>query len=214
VRLHYGGDKSRGDKSRGDDQVYLKVPLLGRHSAHTVLRAAATGLVEGLSWQEIVEGLRAPGTQLRLVAVQGPQGSMILDDTYNSSPASALAALNLLKDMQGRKIAVLGDMLELGHYEETGHLKVGCRASSIVQELITVGERARDIARGAELCGFDRAHVHETANCADAIPILHEMLQPQDIILIKGSRGMKMEQIVAALSIAAMITATTSKEEL
>lgn len=198
VRLHYG------DVHRGDEQVYLKVPLLGRHSAHTVLRAAATGLVEGLDWQEIVEGLRAPGTQLRLVAVEGPQGSMILDDTYNSSPASALAALNLLKDMVGRKIAVLGDMLELGDYEETGHLKVGCRAASVVEELITVGERAHDIARGAELCGFERSHVHETTDCAEAIPVLQAMLQPQDIILVKGSRGMKMEQIVAAMNSTAM----------
>ena len=189
VRLHHG-----------KDQVYLKVPLLGRHSAHTVLRAAAVGLVEGLSWQEIVEGLRAPGAQLRLVAVHGPHGSLILDDTYNSSPASALAALNLLKDMDGRKIAVLGDMLELGDYEETGHLKVGCRAAGIVAELVTVGERARDIARGAELCGFSREHVHETEGRASAIPILREMLQPHDIILVKGSRGMKMEAIVTAIS--------------
>ncbi len=125
---------------------------------------------------------------------------MILDDTYNSSPASALAALNLLKDMDGRKIAVLGDMLELGDYEETGHLKVGCRAAGIVAELVTVGERARDIARGAELCGFSREHVHETEGRASAIPILREMLQPHDIILVKGSRGMKMEAIVTAIS--------------
>lgn len=188
VHLHYG-----------KDQVYLKVPLLGRHSAHTVLRAAATGLVEGLNWQEIVEGLRAPGTQLRLVAVPGPQGSMILDDTYNSSPASALAALNLLDDMEGRKIAVLGDMLELGDYEEAGHLKVGCRATDVVAELVTVGERARHIARGAKLCGLSQANIHETKDCPAAVEVLREVLQPRDIILVKGSRGMKMEQIVAAL---------------
>ena len=79
-------------------------------------------------------------------------------------------------------------------------MKVGCRAASIVDELITVGERARDIARGAELCGFERAHVREAGDCASAIPILQAILQPQDVILVKGSRGMKMEQIVAAMS--------------
>jgi UDP-N-acetylmuramoyl-tripeptide--D-alanyl-D-alanine ligase len=189
LRLHYAGE-----------QLYVKVPLLGRHSAHTVLRAAAAGLVEGLDWQEIVEGLRAPGPQLRLVAVQGLQDSLILDDTYNSSPASVLAALNLLKTLEGRKIAVLGDMLELGDYEEAGHLKVGCRAANIVAELITVGERARFIAQGAELCGLPRNRVHETPDCETAVAVLREILQPQDVILVKGSRGMKMEQIVMAIS--------------
>jgi len=189
LRLHYAGE-----------QLYVKVPLLGRHSAHTVLRATAAGLVEGLDWQDIVDGLRAPGPQLRLVAVQGLQDSLILDDTYNSSPASALAALNLLKTMEGRKIAVLGDMLELGDHEEAGHLKVGCRTANIVAELITVGERARYIAQGAELCGLPHQRVHETPDCEAAIAVLREILQPQDIILVKGSRAMKMEQIVMAIS--------------
>jgi len=189
LRLHYAGE-----------QLYVKVPLLGRHSAHTVLRAAAAGLVEGLDWQEIVEGLRAPGPQLRLVAVQGLQDSLILDDTYNSSPASALAALNLLKTLEGRKIAVLGDMLELGDHEEAGHLKVGCRTANIVAELITVGERAHFIAQGAELCGLPRNRIHETVDCETAVAVLREILQAQDIILVKGSRGIKMEQIVIAIS--------------
>lgn len=189
LRLHYAGE-----------QLYVKVPLLGRHSAHTVLRATAAGLIEGLDWQEIVEGLRAPGAQLRLVAVQGLQDSLILDDTYNSSPASALAALNLLKTMEGRKIAVLGDMLELGDHEEAGHLKVGCRTANIVTELITVGERAHHIAQGAELCGLPRSRIHETPDCESAVVVLREILQPQDIILVKGSRAVKMEQIVMAIS--------------
>ncbi len=189
LRLHYAGE-----------QLYVKVPLLGRHSAHTVLRAAAAGLVEGLDWQDIVAGLHAPGPQLRLVTVQGLQDSLILDDTYNSSPASALAALNLLRTIEGRKIAVLGDMLELGDYEEAGHLKVGCRTANIVAELITVGERARYIAQGAELCGLPRNRIHETPDCETAITVLRKILQPQDIILVKGSRAMKMEQIVMAIS--------------
>lgn len=195
LRLHYG-----------KEQLYIKAPLLGRHSAHTVLRAAAAGLVAGLDWQAIVEGLRTSNTQLRLAVSPGPYNSLILDDTYNASPPSTLAALNLLRDLQseegralGRKIAVLGDMLELGDYEEAGHLKVGCRAASVVQELVTVGDLAQTIARGAELCGLDPAHIHTTAESAAAIALLCELLQPQDVILVKGSRAMKMESIVAAL---------------
>ncbi|NQS90879.1 MAG: UDP-N-acetylmuramoyl-tripeptide--D-alanyl-D-alanine ligase, partial [Chloroflexi bacterium] len=79
-RLHYKGES-----------IYLKVPLIGRHSVHTVLRAAAVGLVEGLSWEEIGRGLRSEHTQLRLVAVKTTSGAMILDDTYNASPKSMLA---------------------------------------------------------------------------------------------------------------------------
>jgi UDP-N-acetylmuramoyl-tripeptide--D-alanyl-D-alanine ligase len=200
VRLHYEGDR-----------LYVKVPLLGRHSAHTVLRGTAVGLVAGLDWQEIIEGLQSPGAQLRLVAVRGPHGAMILDDTYNSSPPSALAALNLLKDMEGHKIAVLGDMLELGDYEEAGHLKVGCRAASVVSELIAVGDLSRQIARGAELCGLVRRHIHWVQDAEAAVEVLRDILEPQegspsaakdvkDVILVKGSRAMRMERIVMALS--------------
>ena len=74
-RLHYR-----------NEILHLKVPLIGRHSVHTVLRAAAVGLVEGLTWQEIVNGLRSEHTQLRLVAVRTQSGALILDDTYNASP--------------------------------------------------------------------------------------------------------------------------------
>ena len=191
----------------GDEQLYIKVPLLGRHSAHTVLRATAAGLVAGLDWQAIVEGLRTPATQLRLVAVPGPNNSLILDDTYNASPPSVLAALNLMRDLQadegqpgGRKIAVLGDMLELGDYAEAGHLKVGCRAASVVQELVAVGALARHIARGAELCGLTREHIHVVPDSEAAVAILCPLLQPNDVILVKGSRAMKMETVVTALN--------------
>ena len=112
-RFHYQGDL-----------VHVRVPLLGRHSVHTALRATAVGLIEGLSWDEIVPGLQNVETQLRLMVVRAVNGATLLDDTYNASPASTLAALNLLADLaigHGRRIAVLGDMLELGSYEEEGH---------------------------------------------------------------------------------------------
>lgn len=192
VRLHYGRER-----------LYVRAPLLGRHSVHTVLRAAATGLALGLSWQDIVEGLQAPGAQLRLVSAQGPQQTLVLDDTYNSSPPSALAALNLLEDLEGRKIAVLGDMLELGEYEEEGHLKVGCRAADVATHLVTVGPRATIMARGARLCGMAPERVHEVADNAAAIACLLDFLEPRDVILVKGSRALHMEDIVIALGRAA-----------
>jgi UDP-N-acetylmuramoyl-tripeptide--D-alanyl-D-alanine ligase len=182
-----------------DETIHLKVPLIGRHSVHTVLRAAAVGLVEGLSWEEIIRGLRTGHTQLRLVAVRAACGAMILDDTYNASPKSMLADLNLLEEMEGRKVAVLGDMLELGRYEHQGHRKVGIRAAEVADVLVTVGKLAKIIAESAAETGFPKDKIHSFNNCAEANEFLSQFLTEQDVVLIKGSRGMRMEQIVAAL---------------
>lgn len=189
-RLHYQGDN-----------IYLKVPLIGRHSVHTVLRAAAVGLVEGLSWDEIGRGLRSEHTQLRLVAVRSACGALILDDTYNASPKSMLADLNLLEEMDGRKVAVLGDMLELGRYEHQGHRKVGIRAAEVADILVTVGERAEIIARAAAENSLEQKRIHSFAESTEVITFLNEFLQENDVVLVKGSRGMRMDKIVAALEV-------------
>lgn len=188
--LHYGGET-----------VHAKVPLLGRHSVHTALGATAVGLVEGLSWEEIIAGLQSSAAQLRLVVVPGPQGATILDDTYNASPASTIAALNLLADLPaGRRIAVLGDMLELGEYEVEGHRKVGCRAATIVDLLLTLGPRARHIAAEARACGLAGDQVLEFDRPEAIVAYLATRLGADDVVLIKGSRSLRMEEIVSALS--------------
>jgi UDP-N-acetylmuramoyl-tripeptide--D-alanyl-D-alanine ligase len=187
-RLHYR-----------NEVLHLRVPLIGRHSVHTALRAAAVGLTDGLSWQDIVNGLQSGKAQLRLVAVRARSGAIILDDTYNASPESTLAALNLLDDLEGRKIAVLGDMLELGQYERQGHAMVGARAAEVTSELITVGERAKWIASSAAKAGLSMDMIREFDNSQQAIDFLKDRLMSQDVVLVKGSRGMQMEIIVSAL---------------
>jgi UDP-N-acetylmuramoyl-tripeptide--D-alanyl-D-alanine ligase len=182
-----------------DDSVHLRVPLLGRHSVHTVLRAAAVALNEGLGWQEIGAGLQGTQSQLRLMAVHSQSGALLLDDTYNAAPSSTIAALNLLEDLDGRRIAVLGDMLELGDYEERGHRMVGVRAAQVVDELIAVGERARWIADEARVAGLDQECVQELENSEAAIEFLVDRIHEGDVVLIKGSRGMEMDRIVSAL---------------
>jgi len=169
---------------------------------HAALAAAAVGLIEGLSWGEIIAGLRDVSAQLRLVAVPGYNGSTILDDTYNASPASTIAALNLLEELPGRHIAVLGDMLELGDYEEEGHRKVGRRALEVASLLITVGPRARIIGEEALACGMPPENVYIFDSKQEAIRLLKELLEPGDVVLVKGSRGMRMEEVVAAISVA------------
>jgi UDP-N-acetylmuramoyl-tripeptide--D-alanyl-D-alanine ligase len=182
-----------------NETIYLRVPMIGRHSVHTALRAAAVGLVEGLTWQEIANGLRAGHMQLRLVAVRTDKGALILDDTYNASPESTLAALNLLEELEGRKVAVLGDMLELGQYEHKGHEMVGARAAEIVNELITVGERAHIIAAAARQAGLSAKRITEFESNQQAIEFLQYRLGASEVVLIKGSRGMRMDRIVSAL---------------
>ena len=187
-RLHYRGE-----------EMHLKVPLIGRHSVNTVLRATAVGLAEGLSWQEIIDGLREDQSQLRLLTAWSASGALILDDTYNASPESTLAALNLLDEMDGHKVAVLGDMLELGPYEEQGHEMVGVRAAEVVDELVTVGKLGRQIAQAAWRAGLSRRYITSVDDCEQAITELSERLKSGDVVLIKGSHGVRMDRIVAAL---------------
>jgi UDP-N-acetylmuramoyl-tripeptide--D-alanyl-D-alanine ligase len=183
------------------DVLHMKVPLIGRHSVHTALRAISVGLVEELTWQEIVGGLTSGQPQLRLVAVHTDNGAVILDDTYNASPESTMAALNLLDDLGGRKIAVLGDMLELGQYEKHGHELVGRRAAEIVAHLVTLGERGRIIANAAVQSGMAKKSVACFDTTDQVTAHLKQLLKSGDTVLIKGSHGMHMDRIVAALEV-------------
>jgi len=187
-RMHYAGET-----------LHVKIPLIGRHSVHTALRAAAVGLVEGMNWQEILEGLSQGHTQLRLAAVRSENGALLLDDTYNASPESMLAALNLLDEIDGRKIAVLGDMLELGPYERGGHEMVGLRAAQVAEVLVTLGERAHIIADAARRTGMKKNAVIEFDELESLMEWLRNNLTKKDVVLIKGSHGLRMDRITASL---------------
>jgi UDP-N-acetylmuramoyl-tripeptide--D-alanyl-D-alanine ligase len=187
-RLHYQ-----------NEIIHMKVPMIGQHSVHTAMRAAAVGLAEELSWQEIIDGLNSGNAQLRLVAVRSESGALMLDDTYNASPESSLSALNLLADLDGRKLAVIGDMLELGQYEKQGHEMVGVRAAQVSDHLITVGERSHIIAQAAHRAGMKSDCIHEFENTDEATKFLRNFLTSNDVVLVKGSRGVHMDKIVSAL---------------
>jgi UDP-N-acetylmuramoyl-tripeptide--D-alanyl-D-alanine ligase len=187
-RLHYQGET-----------LHVRIPLIGRHSVHTALRAAAVGLVEGLNWQEILEGLNQGHTQLRLAAVRSPSGALLLDDTYNASPESMLAALTLLDELEGRKVAVLGDMLELGPYEKGGHEMVGLRAAQVANVLLTLGERAHVIAEAARRAGMKKSAILEFNEFEPLMEWLTANLAKEDVVLIKGSHGLRMDRITSML---------------
>ena len=189
-RMHYAGET-----------LHVKIPLIGRHSVHTALRAAAVGLAEGMNWQEILEGLNQGHTQLRLAAVRSENGALLLDDTYNASPESMLAALNLLDEIDGRKVAVLGDMLELGPYERGGHEMVGLRAAQVAETLVTLGGRAHMIAEAARRTGMKKTAIIEFDEIDPLIEWLKTNLTKKDVVLIKGSHGLRMDRITASLEV-------------
>ncbi len=178
----------------------IRVPLLGRHSAHTVLAALAVGTELGMGIDEMLPGFENPAIQLRLLTVPGIGGSIIIDDSYNASPTSCLAALNLLDDLDAnRSIAVFGDIFELGSFEDEGHRIVGRRAAAVVQLLFTIGSRAKIIAEQAVASGLPQSNVYVATDKPELIEKLRASLRPGDIVLVKGSRGMRMEDIVEHL---------------
>ncbi|TEU19149.1 MAG: UDP-N-acetylmuramoyl-tripeptide--D-alanyl-D-alanine ligase [Anaerolineales bacterium] len=177
----------------------LKLATLGRHMVHAGLAAVAVGLLEGLTWGEVEQGLLAQGYGLRLVPKPGIRGSTLLDDTYNASPASVGAALDVLAELPGRRVAALGDMAELGSYEAQAHREVGRRCAAVVDVLVTVGGRGRLIAEAALEAGLPLSAVHAVADNRAAVEVLSALLREGDGVLVKGSRSMAMEAIVSAL---------------
>jgi UDP-N-acetylmuramyl pentapeptide synthase len=136
-------------------------------------------------------------------------GALILNDAYNASPASMFAALDTLaaqplpsaaSGAAGQRIAVLGDMLELGTVSQQAHRDVGRKAADIgVDWLVTVGTRAEDIAAGAREAGMATERVVECNDNAAAARRVREVMTPRAVVLVKGSRAMQMEEIVQAL---------------
>ncbi len=177
----------------------LATPLIGKHHAHTALAAIAAGLTLGLDWEAIEAGLRNPGEQLRLRVVTGRHGVTIIDDTYNAAPLSTIAALRVLAETAGRRIAVLGEMLELGAASDEGHQQVGAAAAQTADLLVAVGRQASTIAMAALAAGMAPDQVVTCPSNDAAIALLRERIQPGDCLLIKGSRGVQMETIVNAL---------------
>jgi alanine racemase len=179
----------------------VRLRLLGRHQVYAALAAIAVGLAHRVPLDEIAGRLAelrpVPG---RLNPLPGQRGSLLLDDSYSSSPAAAQAALETLAALEGRRrIAVFGDMLELGAYEDAGHELVGRHAAAVVDLLVTKGPRARRIAEAALAAGLSQAQVVNTYTAEDASRAALNELGPGDVVLIKGSLATRMEQVTAGL---------------
>lgn len=183
--------------SYGGRAVRIRTPLVGQHNVYTCLSVAAIALADGFTLEEIGEGLLRAENPLRLQFVPGPNGSLLIDDTYNASPASMTAALRVLAEQPGRRIAALGDMLELGAVEEICHRRLGAEAAAVADVLFTVGTRSRWTAEAARAAGA--RDVRECADKAALAAALRDELRPGDVALLKGSRGLALETVVAEL---------------
>jgi UDP-N-acetylmuramoyl-tripeptide--D-alanyl-D-alanine ligase len=173
--------------------------VFGRNHIYSALIALAVTHVEKLNMLQAIEALKdyeiAPG---RMRLLEGEKGTYIIDDTYNASPIAMQAALHTLQDMKvkGRKIAVLGDMLELGRLTEESHKEIGALAQQSADVLVVVGKRASHIAEGAIEAGYNEERIFKFDTADQAKTEIEQMIHEGDIILVKGSQGMRMEKIV------------------
>lgn len=176
---------------------------LGKQQVYAALAAVCLGIIYGMNLVEITEALKefkSPSGRMNLISAV--KNALIIDDTYNASPVSMIAALETLESIsavKGRKIAILGDMLELGSYTEEGHKEVGGKAAQVVNLLITVGEKARDIGRGAAKAGLSSDLIFTFTDLAAAGKFAQDRIKEGDLILIKGSQGARMEKITKEL---------------
>ena len=127
-------------------------------------------------------------------------GVTLVDDTYNASPGSVVAALDVLAGLPGRRIAVLGEMLELGEGHESGHRAVGEAAAATVDRLIVIGDGATGIAEGARDAGLDPSRITFVGDSEAALDFLRHRLRDGDVVLVKASRGIELDLLVEALA--------------
>jgi UDP-N-acetylmuramoyl-tripeptide--D-alanyl-D-alanine ligase len=187
---------------QGSNVPVLLPRSLGVGQVYAALAAISVGIIYGINLVEIANSLRKlvpPKGRMNLI--KGIKQTMIIDDTYNASPQATFAALDTLSKIPlpgtSRRFAVLGDMLELGSASVEAHQEAGKKTAELgIDILITVGERARDIKRGAEEAGMSPDDIFYFPSANEAKKFVQDRIKPGDLILIKGSQGMRMERVV------------------
>ncbi len=175
--------------------------IIGLHYVNTALSAIAVACEVGCNLLPAIDAISEyktpPG---RLSIIDGINDSIIIDDTYNSSPIAAQVAIEVLKEIKNqRKIVILGDMLELGKFTEEEHRSLGKQVVGIADVLITVGPRAKFIDEGAINNGFSEKDIYHFVTAGEIGDFLKKMIKTGDILLIKGSQGVRLEKAVEAV---------------
>jgi UDP-N-acetylmuramoyl-tripeptide--D-alanyl-D-alanine ligase len=186
--------------TQGDKSIPMRINgVLGGGVVYAALPALYIGtlfdinLIEGA---QAIEGYEKPAGRMRVL--RGEKRTTIIDDTYNASPKAVEHALNTLESLHtdGKKIAMLGDMLELGSASEGEHERIGAVAQKSCHILVTVGRRARAIAEGAMSAGMDEANIYQFDKSTEAGIFVETIMANNDIILVKGSQSIRMEKAV------------------
>lgn len=177
----------------------VRLAFSGRHNVVNALLSSGVGLALGLSFEEIVAGLEAARPAKGRLIWRRAGSVRILDDSYNANPASVRAALDTLAaGGRGRLLVALGDMLELGDTASAAHREVGRQVAALgVAEFVGVGPLMREAVEAAREAGLLESHHAETFE--DTVALVLKRLAPEDVLLVKGSRKMRMERVVDAL---------------
>lgn len=182
--------------------VTYEIPVLGVHNVQNALAAIAVGCYFNIPFSTISEGLKALKlTNMRMELISSLKGFEIINDAYNASPTSMKAAISLLENLKGynQKFIVLGDMLELGEHEKLFHYEVGRMIHpEKIDYVFTYGELGMEIAKGAQET-FEKERVYHFHDKNRLIECLAALVRSGDIVLVKASRGMKLEEVVDAL---------------
>jgi UDP-N-acetylmuramoyl-tripeptide--D-alanyl-D-alanine ligase len=176
-----------------------QIPGLGKLSVHNALAGAAVGHAAGIEPALIVHALAGGWSAAHRGQVVRLGRITLIDDSYNASPPSVMAALDLLAGLPGRRVAVLGEMLELGKGSASGHREVGTAAAATCDLLIVVGAGAAGIAAGAKSAGLDASRILEARDRDAALDLLRTRLRNGDVVLIKASRGVELDLLVDGL---------------
>ncbi|MBI5048983.1 MAG: UDP-N-acetylmuramoyl-tripeptide--D-alanyl-D-alanine ligase [Deltaproteobacteria bacterium] len=182
-------------------EIPVRLKYTGMHNLYNAASAIAATLPIGATKEEIIEGLySAEPMHGRMEIVILENGVTVIDDTYNANPLSMEASLKTLADMKGRKIAVLGDMLELGDIAKASHKDIGRLVNGMaIDMLFTIGDFSNDFMSGARDAGMAASRIYKAADKNSLVEILSSIIKQGDNILVKGSRGMKMEEVVEKL---------------
>lgn len=203
-KIRLGKDGTTFKLSFGKDYIFIKSKLIGVHQIYSLLAAAALGVSENISLPKIKVALELVKPPLhRMNLVKNINGSIILDDTYNSSPAAITEALNALKEFPGkRKIAVLGDMLELGKFSKSEHQILALKIIDAKVDLVILGQgNIKSTYEQLLKKEFNQKNLSFNLTNAEIIEKLKLLLQPGDVVLIKASRSIHMEVIVEAFNL-------------
>lgn len=178
----------------------ILIPTVGEHNIYNAMAAILVGRELNIPLEDIKSGLRNfKATKMRLDIIKNDKMT-IINDAYNASPDSMEAALKILGRYKNRKVAILGDMFEMGEHTEYGHRLVGKSTINNTDILITIGQDSKFICKEAETLGFDKNNIHHFNTKEEAIEEIDKLVKEDDVVLVKASRGMKLEKIVEYLN--------------